>query len=276
MNDTYFKAQAAAVALRDRIEERRPRAAIVLGSALGSFAGLVEDAIPVAYSEVPHMRAPTAAGHSGRFVSGSVGGLEVLVLSGRLHYYEGYALEEVTVPVRLVAALGVETLVLTNAAGGLDPSFAPGDLMVIEDHLNLVGASPLRGPNDERLGPRFPDMTGLYDPALCAALEEIGPELGITLRRGVYAGVAGPSYETPAEVRMLHALGAHAVGMSTVPEAIVARHAGLRLAGISCITNSAAGISGRPLTHTEVMETAERSAGALDAVLAGLCRRLSA
>jgi purine-nucleoside phosphorylase len=274
-SELYFHVTTAAAALRDRIEERHPRLAVVLGSALGGFASRCEDAIPVAYSEVPHMRTPTAAGHAGRFVSGRVEGLDVLVLSGRLHYYEGYGLDEVTFPVRVVAALGIETLVLTNAAGGLDPAFAAGDLMLIEDHINLTGENPLRGPNDERLGPRFPHMADLYDAGLREAVGSVADELGVALRRGVYAGVAGPSYETSAEIRMLRALGADAVGMSTVPEAIVARHAGLRLAGISCITNAAAGASGGALTHTEVMTVAERSAGAFDALLAGLCRRLA-
>jgi purine-nucleoside phosphorylase len=275
MTDLYLHSRSAAAALRERIEDRQPRVAFVLGSGLDRFAERCEDAIPVAYSEVPHMRSPTAAGHAGRFVSGAVGGLDVVVLSGRLHYYEGYALDEVTFPVRVLAALGVETLVLTNAAGAVDPSFAAGDLMLIEDQINLTGANPLRGPNDDRLGPRFPDMTNLYDASLGETILGLGAELGTRLRRGVYAGVAGPCYETPAEVRMLGAVGAHAVGMSTVPEAIVARHAGLRLAGISCITNLAAGITGSALTHTDVMETAERSASALARLLAALCRRLS-
>ena len=274
--DLYSYVTTAAATLRQRIDERQPRVAIVLGSALGGFAARCTDAISVAYSEVPHMRTPTAAGHAGRIVSGRVEELDVLVLAGRLHYYEGYTLEEVTFPIRILAALGVEALVLTNAAGGVDPAFAAGDLMVIEDHLNLTGVNPLRGPNDDRLGTRFPDMTDLYDPDLCETILDVGAELGIPLWRGVYAGVAGPSYETPAEVRMLAGLGASAVGMSTVPEAIVARHAGLRLAGISCITNPAAGLSGSALTHTEVMTIAERSAGTFDALLAGLCRRLSA
>jgi purine-nucleoside phosphorylase len=274
-SDLYFQLQAATVALRDRIDERKPRAAFVLGSALGGFAARCESAIAVPYDEVPHMRTPTAAGHAGRFVSGTVEGLEVLVLSGRLHYYEGYALEDVTFPIRLAAALGAETIVLTNAAGGVDPSFVAGDVMLIEDHLNLTGTNPLIGPNDDRLGPRFPDMTNLYDPELRAVFEEVGGGLGIPLKRGVYAGLSGPSYETPAEVRMLGALGAHAVGMSTVPEAIVARHAGMRVAGVSCIANAAAGHSNVPLTHTDVMETVARSAHAIESLLAGVCGRLS-
>lgn len=276
ITDLYGKAQAAAMTLRDRIEERRPRVAFVLGSALGGFAERCEMAIAVPYAEVPHMRAPTAAGHAGRFVSGRVEGLEILALSGRLHYYEGYSLEDVTFPVRVLAALGVEAVVLTNAAGGVDLSFGPGDLMLIEDHINMTGVNPLRGRNDERLGPRFPDMTETYDPALRATLAEVAAAAAITVRTGVYAGLSGPSYETPAEVRMLRTLGAHAVGMSTVAEAIVARHAGMRIAGVSCITNAAAGTTGSPLTHDDVMKTAEASARAFETLLAGFCRKLSA
>jgi purine-nucleoside phosphorylase len=274
-SETYIRAQAAAVALRDRIDERQPLAAFVLGSALGGFAERCEGAISVPFADIPHMRTPTAEGHAGRFVSGTVAGLPVLMLSGRLHYYEGYSLDEVTFPVRILAAMGVKTLVLTNAAGGVDPTFEPGDLMLIEDHVNLTGSNPLVGRNDDRLGPRFPDMSHAYDKELAELFDEEANRIGITLRRGVYAGLTGPSYETPAEVRMLRHLGAHAVGMSTVSEAIVARHAGLRLAGVSCITNAAAGHAGGALTHTEVMETASRAAGAFEALLTAVCGRLA-
>lgn len=274
ITDLFLKVQTAAVALRDRIEERRPTTAFVLGSALGGFADRCESAISVPYDDVPHMRTPTAAGHAGRFVSGTVEGLEVLVLSGRLHAYEGYALEDVTFPIRLVAALGVETLVLTNAAGGVDPSFAAGDLMLVEDHMNLTGANPLVGPNDDRLGPRFPDMTNLYDSGLRAILGEVADGLGIRLRHGVYAGLSGPTYETPAEVRMLQALGADVVGMSTVPEVIVARAIGMRVAGISCVTNLASGISPHPLSHAEVIETTALVASRFEALVERFVERL--
>lgn len=273
--DSFARIQQAAAVFRERIDERAPRVAFVLGSALGGFADCIEDAVELSFHDVPHLRSPTATGHAGCFRVGTVRGLCVLAMSGRLHVYEGWDLEEVTLPIRMFAALGIEAVVLTNAAGGIDPSFAPGDLMVIEDHINLTGRSPLIGPNDDRLGPRFPDMSHAYDVQLRDTLLEVGKGLDLNLRRGVYAGLLGPTYETPAEVRMLRVLGAHAVGMSTVPEAIVARHSGLRLAGISCITNAAAGEAGGPLTHTEVMDTAMRSAAAFQSLLEGFCERLA-
>ncbi|MBK6313497.1 MAG: purine-nucleoside phosphorylase [Blastocatellia bacterium] len=274
-SDAYSRIQLAASVLREHFDGREPRAALVLGSALGPFAEAVIDAVSVPFDEIPHVRSPTAQGHAGRFVAGTVRNLPVLVMSGRLHAYEGWSLEDVTFPIRVIAALGIETIVLTNAAGGVDLSLAAGDLMVIEDHLNLTGIHPLTGPNDERLGPRFPDMTNAYDPELREMFYVAAAKIGLTLRGGVYAGLSGPSYETPAEVRMLRAVGAHAVGMSTVHEAIVARHSGLRLAGISCITNAAAGESSSPLSHTEVMNTALRSAEAFQALLEGFCEKLA-
>lgn len=273
--DSYSRIQLAASVLREHLDGREPRVAFVLGSALGPFADAVHDAVSVPFDEIPHLRSPTAAGHAGRFVAGSVRGVSVLVMSGRLHPYEGWELEEVTFPIRIMAALGVEIVVLTNAAGGVDLSLAAGDLMVIEDHLNLTGANPLTGPNDDRLGTRFPDMTNAYDPELREMFYVAAAKLGFTLRGGVYAGLAGPTYETPAEVRMLRAIGAHAVGMSTVHEAIVARHSGLRLAGVSCITNAAVGEASSPLSHTEVMNTALRSAESFQALLEGFCEKLA-
>lgn len=236
----------------------RPRVGAVLGSGLGEFAGRVEASAAIAYGEIPHFPATGVAGHAGRLVLGMVGDAPVAVLQGRCHYYEGHAIEEVVFPVRVLAQLGVSALLLTNAAGGIGRELRPGDLMILRDHINLMGVNPLRGANDERLGPRFPDMSAVYDPGfqdvIAAALQEVGrPD-----RRGVYAALSGPSYETPAEIRMLAVLGADAVGMSTVPEAVCARHLGLRLAGISCVTNLAAGLSKKPLSHREVTETAER------------------
>ncbi len=236
----------------------RPRVGAVLGSGLGEFAGRVEASAAIAYGQIPHFPATGVPGHAGRLVLGMVGDAPVAVLQGRCHYYEGHAIEDVVFPVRVLAKLGVSALLLTNAAGGIGRGLRPGDLMILRDHINLMGVNPLRGANDERLGPRFPDMSAVYDPAfqdvIAAALKEVGrPD-----RRGVYAALSGPSYETPAEIRMLAALGADAVGMSTVPEAVCARHLGLRLAGISCITNLAAGIAKTPLSHREVTETAER------------------
>lgn len=273
--DAYSRIQLATSVLREHLDGRDPRTAFVLGTALGPFADAVTDAVSVPFDEVPHLRSPTAEGHAGRFVAGTVRGLPVLVMSGRLHPYEGWDLAEVTFPIRVMAAFGIELVVLTNAAGGVDPMLAAGDLMLIEDHLNLTGANALIGQNDDRLGPRFPDMTNAWDQASRDTFNLAAAKLGLSIRSGVYAGVSGPNYETPAEVRMLRALGAHAVGMSTVHEAIVARHSGLRLAGISCITNAAAGEASSPLSHTEVIDTALRSAGAFQALLEGFCEKLA-
>lgn len=235
-----------------------PLIGLVLGSGLGEFADRVSGRTAFAFDDIPHFKGASVAGHASRLVLGRVGPVPVAILQGRIHYYEGHEIGDVVFPVRVLAKLGAQSLLLTNAAGGIRPSFRPGDLMIIRDHINLTGMNPLRGVNDERLGPRFPDMSAAYDPAfqdiLAAALEEIGR----TPHRGVYAGLSGPSYETPAEIRMLASLGADAVGMSTVSEAICARQMGLRLAGISCITNLAAGLSARPLDHREVIETGER------------------
>jgi purine-nucleoside phosphorylase len=252
--DLYERVLEAAESVRKASAEA-PRVGVVLGSGLGEFADRVAGRTAVAFTDIPHFRAATVDGHAARLVLGRVGGVPVAVLQGRIHYYEGHEIADVVFPVRVLAKLGAESLLLTNAAGGIRPSFRPGDLMIIRDHINLTGTNPLRGVNDTRLGPRFPDMSAAYDPefqeSLAAALEEIGrPPL-----RGVYAGLAGPSYETPAEIRMLSVLGADAVGMSTVAEAICARQMGLRLAGLSCITNPAAGLSARPLDHKDVLET---------------------
>lgn len=271
----HDRAVEAAANIRIQIGPKTPKIAFVLGSALGGFADRCQNAVSVDFADVPYVKEPTTIGHAGRFLVGDIAGTEVLVVSGRLHSYEGHSLEDVTFPVRVVAALGVPSIVLTNASGGLDPTFRVGDLMLIEDHINLTGENPLRGPNDERLGPRFPDMTNAYDPALRSLFAEVAADEGIDLKRGVYVGVSGPCYETPAEIRMFQMLGGHAVGMSTVPEAIVARHSGLRLAGISCITNAAAGITGTPLSHDEVMVAAKQYADAFAGLLEGVCRKIS-
>jgi purine-nucleoside phosphorylase len=234
---------------------------VVLGSGLGEFAAQVADQSAVAYDDIPHFKKVSVAGHAGRLVLGTVGAVAVAVLQGRYHYYEGHAIDDVVFPVRVLAKLGVGSLLLTNAAGGIGRELRPGDLMVIRDHINLMGVNPLRGANDERLGPRFPDMSSVYDSALQDVIAAAQRQIGLEARRGVYLALSGPSYETPAEIRMLAALGADAVGMSTVPEAVCARHAGMRVAGISCITNLAAGISAQPLSHKEVTETAERVKG---------------
>lgn len=241
---------------------------LVLGSGLGAFGDALAaggDALP--YGEIPGFPTSAVAGHKGRLVAGDLGGVRVVVLQGRVHAYEGWAPDDIVFGVRTLALLGVRAVVLTNAAGGLNPAFSPGDLMVLSDHLNLMGWNPLTGPNDERLGPRFPDMTAAYDPALADAIGAAGERLGQTLRRGVYAGLPGPSYETPAEIRMLRTLGADAVGMSTVPECIALRHMGVAVAGISCITNLAAGLAPEPLSHDEVQETGARVARDFAALL---------
>ncbi len=243
------------------IRGRAPLAArvgVVLGSGLGEFAAHVEGAAAIPYEDIPHFKKVSVAGHAGRLVLGTVGGAPTAVLQGRYHYYEGHAIEDVVFPVRVLGQLGIQSMLLTNAAGGIGEDLRPGDLMVIRDHINLMGLNPLRGANDERLGPRFPDMSAVYDPEFQDVVVAAQKEIGREAKRGVYLALSGPSYETPAEIRMLAALGADAVGMSTVPEAICARHMGLRVAGISCVTNLAAGISKAPLSHREVTETADR------------------
>jgi len=253
----YSRAENAARTIRARTAEEA-RIAIVLGSGLGGFAEEFNDAVSLPYQEIPGFVSSTARGHAGSLVIGKVEGVPVLAMQGRVHYYEGYSLEEVTFPIRTFKLLGIDTLILTNAAGGIDVQLSQGALMVISDHLNLMGVNPLRGPNDERFGPRFPDLSEVYSRQLQELVIEESRALGITIRRGIYAALAGPTYETPAEIHMLRAFGADAVGMSTVPEAIVARHMGLKVLGISCITNMAAGISENPINHEEVMETGQR------------------
>jgi purine-nucleoside phosphorylase len=256
-SNLYSRAENAARTIRARTAVDA-RIAIVLGSGLGGFAEEFNDAVRLPYQEIPDFVSSTAEGHAGSLVIGRVDGVPVVAMQGRVHYYEGYSLEEVTFPIRTFKLLGIDTLVLTNAAGGIDVQLTQGALMVISDHLNLMGVNPLRGPNDERFGPRFPDLTEVYSRELQELVIEESRALGITIRRGIYAALAGPSYETPAEIHMLRAFGADAVGMSTVPEAIVARHMGLKVLGISCITNMAAGISENPINHEEVMETGQR------------------
>jgi len=235
-----------------------PRVGVVLGSGLGEFADSISEPTAIAYADIPHFKRAGVAGHAGRLVLGKIGPTTVAVMQGRIHYYEGHDIGDVVFPVRVLAKLGIQSLLLTNASGGINRDFRPGDLMVIRDHINLTGVNPLRGKNEERLGPRFPDMSALYDPAFQEIIASALEDIGLPARRGIYVGLSGPSYETPAEIRMLAALGADAVGMSTVPEAICARHMGLRVAGISCITNLAAGLSAQPLSHREVTETGER------------------
>lgn len=258
--------------LRRRLEEatalirsrdaRTPDVAIVLGSGLSPYAATLERATVVPYAEIPHMPQVSIAGHSGQLVIGELAGpgggrpIVVAALAGRVHMYEGYSPDEVVFPVRMLVTAGARSIVLTNAAGGISPTLRPGDLVVISDHLNLQARSPLTGPNDPELGPRFPDMTHVYDPEMRRLCVTAGEQVGVPLREGVYAALSGPSYETPAEIRMLRILGADLVGMSTVPEAVAARHMGARVLGISCVTNLAAGVSPVPLSHEEVEATA--------------------
>ena len=253
----YERAEHAARVIRSRISIE-PRIALVLGSGLGGFADDFEESVGIPYEDIPGFVRSTAQGHAGRLVIGKIESVPVLAMQGRVHYYEGYSLEEVTFPVRTFGLLGVKTLVLTNAAGGINVQLTQGALMVISDHVNLMGVNPLRGPNDERFGPRFPDMSAVYSPELQELVVDEAKVIGAEVRRGIYGGLSGPSYETPAEIHLLRGLGADAVGMSTVPEAIVARHMGLEVLGISCITNMAAGISDEPINHEEVMATGDR------------------
>ena len=253
----YEKIKAAAAYIRAHVSIR-PAIGLVLGSGLGGYADTLEDAVRISYSEIPNFPIPTIPGHSGALVFGTKGGQEVVVLQGRIHYYEGLSQREITLPIRVLAALGVKTVVLTNACGGVNLDFKPGDLMLISDHINYSGANPLIGPNMDEFGPRFPDMSDLYTASLRAQIKEKAQEAGIFLREGVYAMYSGPNYETPAEIRMFRMMGADTVGMSTVPEAIVAGHCGMQVVGVSCVTNMAAGVLPVKLSHAEVTETANR------------------
>lgn len=272
---TYFeRVDETARNLRERIDGAVPEVAIVLGSGLGDFASRLADAISVPYGDLPHWPASRVIGHEGRLVIGTLAARRVAVLSGRAHFYEGHDLRTVTFATRAIARLGIRTLVLTNAAGGINVQLTPGMLMLMEDHINLLGSNPLVGPNEEAFGVRFPDMTEVYSRRLRGIADAVAREQGLRLGRGVYVAVHGPSYETPAEIRFLRTIGADAVGMSTVPEAIVARHMGLDVLGISCITNAAAGVLPQPLNHDEVMEVARQVRGAFAALLEGIVARI--
>jgi purine-nucleoside phosphorylase len=272
----YERATEAARYISAKTQGHAPRVAVVLGSGLGGVADAINEAIEIAYEEIPHFVNSTVEGHAGRLIAGNCNGVDVIVMKGRFHFYEGYSMEQVTLPVRVFSLLGVRTLVLTNAAGGTSPHLSPGSLMIITDHINLMGDNPLRGPNDARFGPRFPDLTSVYTPTYIAAAHEVAREMGLVLAEGVYLGLRGPSYETPAEVRMLRDLGGDALGMSTVPEAIVARHAGMNVLAISCITNVAAGLSRREINHDEVMEVGARAGRQLSEQIVRLVPRLIA
>jgi purine-nucleoside phosphorylase len=269
----YDTVAEAADAVRARVRDT-PQAAIVLGSGLGEFAGELTGAVSMPYSELPNWPATGVIGHHGRLVVGQVRGRTIAALAGRCHAYEGHDMQTVTFAVRVLGLLGVKTLILTNAAGGVNTAFLQGALMVIDDHINLMGGNPLVGGNDDRFGPRFPDMSEVYSGRLRRIADEAGAALNLTLPHGVYVALLGPSYETPAEIRYLRTIGADAVGMSTVPEAIVARHMGIDVLGISCITNMAAGVLPGPLNHAEVMDTARRVRGQFIALVEGVIGRL--
>lgn len=236
----------------------KPKIGIILGSGLGAFVKEVQVEATIPFRDIPNFQAPTVEGHQGNLIFGKAGNVDVAILQGRNHYYEGHSMETVVFPTRTLALLGIEVMILTNSAGGFGDTMQAGDFMIIEDHINLMGTNPLMGPNIKELGPRFPDMTEAYDRGLIELMEKNFDRHGIRFHKGIYCGVSGPTYETPAEVRYLKMIGGKAVGMSTVPEAIAANHLGLRVAALSCITNLAAGISRRKLSHDEVTETAKK------------------
>lgn len=254
--------------LSQRIEEatnfikakhnKAPAVGVVLGSGLGDFVNKIKNPTIIPYGEIPNFKKVTVKGHDGNLIIGTVGDQTVAALQGRFHYYEGNSLDEVVFPIRVLAKLGIKSLVLSNAAGGINLSFNAGDLMLIEDHINLTGINPLVGPNDESIGPRFPDMTFAYNPELNQLVKETAKELNINIQKGVYVGVSGPTYETPAEIRFFRTIGGDACGMSTVPETIVANHIGLRVVGVSCITNMAAGIKNEKLSHDDIKGEANK------------------
>ncbi len=260
--------EAATTHIRARIGERKPTVGLILGSGLGGFADQLEDAVAIEYGDIPGFPTSTVVGHAGRLKVGSLAGVMCVAMQGRVHFYEGHTAAEAAFPARTLVALGAKTLIITNAAGGINESFTPGDLMLIRDHINMLPDHPLRGDNDDRLGPRFPDMTRAYAPALRELARTAAANRGVAMQEGVYVALSGPTYETPAEVQMLGRLGADATGMSTVPETIVANHMGARVLGISCITNKAAGLTGEPLSHDEVTETATRIRATFEGLLA--------
>ena len=267
----FDKIQATKAFIRQSVKTQ-PKVGIILGSGLGGLTEIIDLETEIMYSSIPNFPVSTVEGHTGKLVFGKIGSCEVMLMAGRFHYYEGYSMEEVTFPVRVMKALGVETLILSNAAGGTNPGFTIGDLMILKDHINLFPEHPLRGHNDERLGPRFPDMSQPYDHSLIDLAKKTALENNIVVRTGVYVGLQGPTFETPAEYQWLHRVGGDAVGMSTVPEVIVARHAGMRVFAISVITDL--GITDVPfvITHEEVLEAANAAAPKMAALAAGMIK----
>lgn len=256
------------------IKKTKPQIGIVLGSGLGVFVDQIEDKTVIPYSDIPFFRKTTVEGHEGRLILGKVKGVEVVALQGRLHAYEGLPMEEVVFPIRLLSLLGINTLMLTNAAGGVNLNYSPGDLVIIEDHINLMGKNPLIGPNNNEMGPRFPDMSHAYNVELIDNMKKVSADLGYKIHTGVYAGVLGPTYETPAEIKMIRLLGADMVGMSTVPECIAANHLGLKVCGISCITNMGAGIINQTLKHEDIKHEAAKAMNHFTALINGTIEKL--
>ncbi len=278
MPDEFARAEEAVALVRSRLGSRTglgtPRVAVVLGSGLGDFADSLATPVIIPYQEIPHFPHSTAIGHAGRMVIGKLGAVTVLAMQGRVHQYEGYTAKQAAFPARVMGLLGIKTFIFTNAAGGINPAYGQGALVVLSDHINLQGANPLAGANDDRFGPRFPDMTAAYDPALRELAKREAAAQGWELFEGVYAALLGPSYETPAEIRYLRTIGADLVGMSTVPEVIVARHMGARVLAISCVTNMAAGLSDKVISHEEVLETGLRVRGRFLALLGAVIAKL--
>lgn len=271
----YVQAERAAKFIFGRIK-LRPKIALVLGSGLGGFADEFLSATKIPYGRIPHFPRSTAIGHAGQLVIGTVANIAVVAMQGRVHLYEGYSVKDVAFPIRVFARMGVKAVILTNAAGGINPNYSQGGLVLLRDHINMQGVNPLSGPNDERFGPRFPDMTHAYDRHFRRIAAEEGKKLNLTLHEGVYLALPGPSYETPAEINFLRTAGADLVGMSTVPEVIAAGHSGMRVLGLSCVTNMAAGTTDQPLSHTEVLETTERIKPQFMALLRAVIPRISA
>ena len=254
--ETLKENLAQTVAYIHSVKKTNPKVGVVLGSGLGDFVDKMENKVIIPYNDIPHFKKVTVKGHEGKLILGTVRGVEVVALQGRFHAYEGYDLADVVYPMRVLAKLGIDIVVLTNAAGGVNLTYRPGDLVILTDHLNLTGKNPLVGPNDESIGPRFPDMSHAYHPELIKILDETSASLKIKTQQGVYAGVMGPTYETPAEIKMFRILGGDVVGMSTVPEAIVANHIGLKVCGVSCVTNMGAGIINQKLNHDDIKDEA--------------------
>lgn len=273
MEKMLEKINEATQYIQKHIQER-PQIGVVLGSGLGPFSEQIANPKVISYHDIPHFPVSTVEGHAGKLFFGKLHNKNLAVMSGRFHYYEGYHFQQVVFPIRVMARLGIQTLIVTNAAGGINRSFTPGDLMIMEDHINLTGSNPLIGPNMNELGPRFPDMTTAYTPELREVALKSANKLGIAVQKGVYIGISGPSFETPAEIRMMRTLGADAVGMSTVAEVIAARHIGLKILGISCITNMAAGMLNQTLTHEETKETAAKAQNKFVTLVSGIIEAL--